>query len=105
MSEKNNRRTIEAEVIKNKMNKTVIVAVVTKVKHPMYKKYIKRTTKLMAHDEKNECKVGDRVTIKEVRPLSKNKSWMVVEILKKGIEKIDLIDDGSETNDSTNVKA
>lgn len=105
MSEKNNRRTIEAEVIKNKMNKTVIVAVVTKVKHPMYKKYIKRTTKLMAHDEKNECKVGDKVTIKEVRPLSKNKSWMVVEILKKGIEKIDLIDDGSETNDSTNVKA
>jgi small subunit ribosomal protein S17 len=105
MSEKNNRRTIEGEVIGNKMDKTVTVAVVTKVKHPAYKKYIKRTTKLMAHDEKNECKVGDIVSIKEVRPLSKNKNWLVVEILKKGLEKIDLIDDGGEKNDSTDDKA
>ena len=105
MSEKNNRRTLEAEVIGTKMHKTVTVIVVTKVKHPMYKKYVKRTTKLMAHDGKNECKVGDKVSIKEVRPLSKNKRWLVVEILKKGLEKIDLIDDGSEKNDPTNDKA
>lgn len=105
MSEKNNRRVIEGKVISNKMDKSVTVAVVTKVQHPTYRKYVKRTTKVMAHDEKNECKVGDMVSIKEVRPLSKNKRWLVVEILKKGLEKIDLIDDGSETNDSTNVKA
>ena len=105
MSEKNNRRVIEGKVIGNKMDKTVTVAVVTKVKHPTYRKYVKRTTKVMAHDEKNECKVGDMVSIKEVRPLSKNKRWLVIEILKKGLEKIDLIDDGSETNDTANVKA
>ncbi|ERR1017187_1414024 len=105
MIEKNNRRTIEGEVIGDKMDKTVRVAVVTKVKHPMYKKYVKRTTKVMAHDEKNECKVGDMVRIKEVRPLSKNKRWLVVEILKKSLQKIDLIDDGSEQNDPANDKA
>lgn len=105
MNEKNNRRVIEGKVISNKMDKSVTVAVVTKVKHPTYRKYVKRTTKVMAHDEKNECKVGDMVSIKEVRPLSKNKRWLVIEILKKGQEKIDLIDDGSETNDTANVKA
>ena len=105
MSEKNTRRTIEGVVIGDKMDKTVRVAIVKKVQHPKYRKYISRTTKVMAHDEKNECKVGDMVSIKEVRPLSKNKRWLVIEILKKGLEKIDLIDDGSEKNDTTAVKA
>jgi small subunit ribosomal protein S17 len=105
MSEKNNRRIIEGTVIGDKMDKTVKVAVVKKVQHPVYKKYVKRTTKVMAHDEKNECKVGDLVSIKEVRPLSKNKNWVVTGILKKGLEKIDLIDDGSEKNDTAADKA
>jgi small subunit ribosomal protein S17 len=105
MSDKNTRRTIEGVVIGDKMDKTVRVAIVKKVMHPAYRKYITRTTKVMAHDEKNECKVGDKVLIKEVRPLSKNKNWLVVTILTKGLQKIDLIDDGSEQNDTTANKA
>jgi small subunit ribosomal protein S17 len=105
MSVTNERRIIEGTVESTKMNKTVVVLVERRVKHPQYKKYIKKATKFMAHDEKNACKKGDIVSIKEVRPLSKNKRWMVVEILKTGLEKADLVNDGSETNDTAADKA
>ncbi|NSW91194.1 MAG: 30S ribosomal protein S17 [Firmicutes bacterium] len=65
------------------MDKTVVVAVETNVKHPLYKKVVKRTQKLKAHDEKNECKEGDKVKVMETRPLSKDKRWRVVEIIEK----------------------
>ena len=96
MSDKNVRKTISGTVIANKMNKTVRVAVERKVKHPFFGKYIVRTTKLMAHDEKNECKTGDQVTIKEVRPISKNKKWLVVSIDKKALQGAAEFIDGSE---------
>jgi len=69
------------EVVSNKMQKTVVVKIDRLVKHPVYKKYIRRTTKFKAHDEENRCKVGDKVRIRETRPLSKEKRWRVVEIL------------------------
>jgi small subunit ribosomal protein S17 len=65
------------------MDKTVVVAIVDNVKHPLYKKIVKRTVRLKAHDEKNECRVGDRVEVMETRPLSKDKRWRVIEILEK----------------------
>lgn len=71
------------KVIKNKMDKTVVVEVVDNVKHPLYKKIIKKTTRRKAHDEKNECVVGDRVRIVETRPLSKEKRWRVEKIVEK----------------------
>lgn len=77
------RKTRIGVVVSDKMNKTAVVAVERLVKHPAYKKYIKRTSKFKAHDEKNECKVGDKVKIMETRPLSKTKRWRVVEILEK----------------------
>ncbi len=70
-------------VVSNKMNKSIAVVVERKVKHPMYGKFLKRTTKFMAHDEKNECHVGDTVRIMETRPLSKNKCWRLVEIIER----------------------
>lgn len=70
-------------VTSNKMDKSIVVAVERKVKHPKYKKFIKRTSKFMAHDEKNECNIGDVVRIMETRPLSKNKCWRLVEIVEK----------------------
>ncbi len=70
-------------VVSDKMDKTVVVAVERLVKHPLYKKYIKRTKKFKAHDERNECQIGDKVKIMETRPLSKTKRWRVVEILEK----------------------
>ena len=70
-------------VVSDKMDKTVVVAVVTKVKHPLYKKYITKTKKFKAHDEQNECRIGDKVKITETRPLSKDKCWRVVEIIEK----------------------
>ncbi len=76
-------KTRVGTVVSNKMDKTVIVAVETLVKHPKFLKYIKRTKKFFAHDEKNVCSVGDKVKIVETRPLSKNKRWRVLEILKK----------------------
>ena len=69
-------------VTSNKMNKTISVSVRRRIKHPVYKKYINRTTKLMAHDAKNECQEGDLVKIMETRPLSRNKRWRLVEIIK-----------------------
>lgn len=81
--ERNSRKTKVGIVIKNKMQKSVVIAIERKVAHPIYKKYFKKTTKLMAHDEKNECGVGDTVKIMETRPLSKNKKWRIVEIIEK----------------------
>ncbi len=68
-------RTLEGRVISDKMDKTITVLVERKVKHPIYKKYIRRSTRFHVHDEKNECRIGDVITIEECRPLSKSKSW------------------------------
>ena len=76
-------RTLQGKVISAKMDKSIIVAIERKVKHPLYGKFIKRTTKLHAHDETNQCNEGDVVSIKECRPLSKTKSWTLVEIVTK----------------------
>lgn len=83
MSERNLRKTRTGLVVSDKMDKTIVVAIEDNVRHPLYKKIIKRTVKLKAHDEKNECRVGDRVSIMETRPLSKDKRWRLVEILEK----------------------
>ena len=77
------KRTIIGRVVSDKMDKTVSVAVERKIKHPVYGKYIRRTTKVLAHDAANECKQGDRVAISESRPVSKNKSWSVVNIIER----------------------
>ena len=76
-------RTLQGRVVSDKMDKSIVVAIERKVKHPIYGKYIKRTTKLHAHDENNQCAMGDVVSIKECRPLSKTKSWTLVEIVEK----------------------
>ena len=83
MSERNLRKTRVGKVVSNKMEKTVVVAIKDNVKHPLYKKIIKNTIKLKAHDENNSCNIGDRVLIMETRPLSKDKNWRVVEIIEK----------------------
>ena len=83
MSERNLRKTRTGMVVSDKMDKTVVVAIQDNVKHPLYKKIIKRTVKFKAHDEQNACGVGDKVLIMETRPLSKDKRWRVVEILEK----------------------
>lgn len=70
-------------IVSDKMDKSIIVAVERKVKHPMYGKFVKKTSKFVAHDEKNECKMGDTVKIEETRPLSKTKNWRLVEILER----------------------
>ena len=77
------RKTNVGRVVSDKMDKTVVIAIEDSVRHPKYKKIIKRTVKLKAHDEANECNVGDRVRIMETRPLSKDKRWRVVEIIEK----------------------
>jgi small subunit ribosomal protein S17 len=79
----NKVRTATGRVVSNKMDKTITVAIERKVKHPMYGKYIKRTTKVQAHDEQNDCQEGDKVSITECRPLSKNKSWRLVEVVER----------------------
>ena len=76
-------RTLQGKVISAKMDKSIVVAIERKVKHPLYGKFMKRTTKLHAHDETNQCAEGDVVLIKECRPLSKTKSWALVEIVTK----------------------
>ena len=81
--ERNLRKTRVGMVVSDKMDKTVVVAIQDKVKHPKYGKVIKRTVKFKAHDENNECAVGDKVSIMETRPLSKEKRWRVVEIIEK----------------------
>lgn len=81
--ERNNRKTIIGTVVSDKMDKTIVVAVETFVTHPIYKKRFKKTTKFKAHDEQNECGIGDKVKIMETRPLSKDKRWRLVDILEK----------------------
>ncbi len=83
MSERNLRKTRTGIVVSDKMDKTVVVAIQDNVRHPLYKKIVKRTVKLKAHDENNECRVGDRVSVMETRPLSRDKRWRVVEIIEK----------------------
>jgi len=83
VAERNLRKTRTGMVVSDKMDKTVVVAIVDNVKHPLYKKIIKRTVRLKAHDENNECRVGDRVAVMETRPLSKDKRWRVVNIIEK----------------------
>ncbi|MCL2056258.1 MAG: 30S ribosomal protein S17 [Oscillospiraceae bacterium] len=83
MSERNLRKTRVGMVVSDKMDKTVVVAIADRIRHPLYKKIIKRTVRYKAHDEKNECGVGDRVEIMETRKLSKNKNWRVCKILEK----------------------
>ena len=83
MSERNLRKTRTGMVVSDKMDKTVVVAIEDNVRHPLYKKIIKRTVRLKAHDENNECRVGDRVTVMETRPLSKDKRWRLAAIVEK----------------------
>jgi small subunit ribosomal protein S17 len=83
MLERNLRKTRTGLVTSNKMDKTITVAIERKVKHPIYGKFVKKTTKFHAHDEKNECTIGDTVRIMETRPLSKTKRWRLVEVVEK----------------------
>ena len=83
MSDRNLRKTRVGTVKSNKMDKTIVVAIQDRIKHPLYKKVIKRTVKLKAHDENNECNIGDRVEVMETRPLSKEKRWRLVQIIEK----------------------
>ena len=84
MSEKRAfRKTMTGLVVSNKMEKTIVVKIEYRVKHPLYKKYVKRTYKLKAHDENRECQIGDKVKVMETRPLSKDKRWRLVEIVEK----------------------
>ena len=81
--ERNLRKTRTGKVVSDKMDKTIVVAIENHVKHPLYGKIVKRTYKLKAHDEKNECSIGDTVKVMETRPLSKDKRWRLVEIVEK----------------------
>ena len=83
METRNIRKERTGVVVSNKMEKSIVIAVKRKVKHPIYGKFVNKTSKLMAHDEKNECNVGDLVRIMETRPLSKNKCWRLVEIIER----------------------
>ena len=83
MAERNLRKTRVGKVVSDKMDKTIVVAVETSVKHPLYKKVVKTTYKLKAHDENNECAIGDKVKVMETRPLSKDKRWRLVEVVEK----------------------
>ncbi|QEC54051.1 small subunit ribosomal protein S17 [Anseongella ginsenosidimutans] len=81
--ERNLRKTRIGQVVSNKMDKSILVTVERKVKHPIYGKFVNKATKFMAHDEKNECNIGDKVLIMETRPLSKNKNWRLVNIIER----------------------
>jgi len=83
MQKRGLRKVRVGTVVRSKMDKSIIVAIERKIAHPIYKKYFKKTTNLMAHDEKNECNLGDTVKIMETRPLSKRKKWRLVEIVEK----------------------
>lgn len=83
MEERNLRKTLVGKVVSNKMDKTIVVAVENHVAHPLYKKIVKRTYKLKAHDANNECNIGDTVRVMETRPLSKDKRWRLVQIVEK----------------------
>ena len=83
MAERNYRKVRIGRVVSDKMDKTIVVAIQDNVKHKVYNKIIKRTTKIHAHDEKNECNIGDKVEVMETRPLSKTKRWRLVQIIEK----------------------
>lgn len=83
MSDRAFRKTRVGKVVSDKMDKTIVVAIAGSVQHPLYKKIIKRTYKLKAHDENNECRIGDTVRVMETRPLSKDKRWRLVEVIEK----------------------
>jgi small subunit ribosomal protein S17 len=83
MEERNLRKERSGKVVSNKMDKSITVLVESKMKHPMYGKFVSKSNKFMAHDEKNECNIGDIVRIQETRPLSKNKNWRLVEIIER----------------------
>ncbi len=83
MEERNLRKERVGVVTSNKMDKTIVISIVERVKHPLYKKIVSRTKKLKAHDENNECAIGDVVRVQETRPLSKDKCWRLVEIVEK----------------------
>jgi small subunit ribosomal protein S17 len=83
MESRNLRKDRIGLVMSNKMDKSIVISVERKVKHPMYGKFVKNTTKFMAHDEKNDCNIGDTVKIMEIKPMSKNKCWRLVEILER----------------------
>ena len=85
--EKKAQRTIVGRVVSDKMDKTVSVAIERLIKHPVYGKFIRRTTKVLAHDASNECKPGDRVAISECKPISKNKSWSVVSVVERAADR------------------
>ena len=87
MEERNLRKVMIGKVVSDKMDKTVVVAVETSVRHKVYNKIVQRTYKLKAHDEANECKIGDTVKVMETRPLSKDKRWRVVEVMEKAVIK------------------
>ncbi len=87
MEERNLRKVMIGTVTSNKMDKTIVVSVETSVKHPIYGKVVKRTYKLKAHDEENQCQIGDKVKVMETRPLSKDKRWRLVEVIEKAVIK------------------
>ena len=87
MEERNLRKVMIGTVTSNKMDKTIVVSVETSVKHPLYGKIVKRTYKVKAHDEENQCQVGDKVKVMETRPLSKDKRWRLVEVVEKAVKK------------------
>lgn len=84
--QQNNNRTFTGRVISNRMQKTITVLIERKVRHPIYGKYVTRSTKVHAHDESNQCQIGDVVTIQQTRPLSKTKSWCFVNIMERTVE-------------------
>ncbi len=83
MADRNLRKTRIGKVVSNKMDKTIVVAIIDNVRHPLYKKIIKRTVKLKAHDENNVCNIGDRVEVMETRPISKDKRWRLVRVIEQ----------------------
>ena len=85
MTEQTSARTVEGKVVSNKAEKTISVMVERRVKHPLYGKYIRKSTKFLAHDEQNECGEGDTVVIEECRPLSKNKSWRLIKVVNRAV--------------------
>ena len=88
MTEQKIVRTVTGTVVSDKMNKSIVVLVERRIKHPLYGKYIKRSTKMRAHDESNECRMGDVVTIRESKPISKTKFWMLEKIESRAVEEV-----------------
>lgn len=86
MAEQKKARTVTGTVVSDKMDKSIVVLVERRIKHPIYGKYIRRSSKLHAHDEANECNIGDKVTIRESRPMSKTKSWILERIEERSVE-------------------